>query len=84
MEAEREALNQDAVLDRDAIATLAQHGMKISEAAPAELEDWKACSSPVSEVFLAKSGNTGEKVMAEYRKLLAGFAGNRASSRPRQ
>jgi C4-dicarboxylate-binding protein DctP len=80
MEAERSALNQDVVLDREAIAVLAQHGMKISEAAPAELQEWKACSSPVSEVFLAKSGETGEKVMAEYRKLLIGFAGKGPSS----
>jgi C4-dicarboxylate-binding protein DctP len=83
MEAERSALNQDAVLDREAIAALAQRGMKISELAPAELEEWKACSSPVSEVFLTKSGETGERAMAEYRKLLAGFAGNGPTGRSR-
>jgi C4-dicarboxylate-binding protein DctP len=82
MEAEQAALNRDIVLDREAIAILAQHGMKISEAAPAEIEEWKACSSPVSEIFLAKSGQTGEKVMAEYRKLLIGLAGKRPPSSP--
>jgi len=83
MEAERSALNQDAILDREAIAVLARHGMKISEVTPTEFDEWKACSSPVSEIFLAKSGETGEKVMAEYRKLLAGFIGNRPSGRSR-
>jgi C4-dicarboxylate-binding protein DctP len=80
MEAERAALTQDVILDREAVAVLAGHGMKISEASPADLDDWKACSSTVSELFLAKSGVTGEKVMAEYRKLL-GFASDRPSSR---
>jgi C4-dicarboxylate-binding protein DctP len=83
MEAEQSALNRDVVLDREAIAVLAQHGMKISEATPAELEEWKACSSPVSEIFLAKSGETGEKVMAEYRKLLVNFAGKGSAGQPR-
>jgi C4-dicarboxylate-binding protein DctP len=80
MEAERSALNQDVVLDREAIAVLAGHGMKISEASATELEEWKACSSPVSEIFLAKSGEMGDKVMAEYRKLVAGSTANRPSS----
>jgi C4-dicarboxylate-binding protein DctP len=83
MEAERLALNQDVVLDREAIAVLARHGMKISDATPTELEEWKACSSPVSEIFLARSGETGEKAIAEYRKLLVGFTGNRPSGRSR-
>jgi C4-dicarboxylate-binding protein DctP len=83
MEAERSALNQDVVLDREAIAVLARHGMKISEATPTELEEWKACSSPVSEIFVARSGETGEKAMAEYRKLLVGFTSNRPSGRSR-
>jgi C4-dicarboxylate-binding protein DctP len=82
MEAEQAALNRDIVLDREAIAILAQHGMNISEAAPAELDEWKACSSPVSEIFLAKSGETGEKIMAEYRKLLIGLAGKGPPSAP--
>jgi C4-dicarboxylate-binding protein DctP len=82
IEAERAALNQDVVLDREAMAVLAGHGMKISEASSADLDDWKACSSTVSEVFLAKSGETGEKVMAEYRKLLIGFTGSRPSGQP--
>ena len=81
MEAERSALNQDVVLDHEAIAVLAKHGMKISEVTPTELEEWKACSSPVSEGFLARSGETGEKVMAEYRKLLVGFSINRGPPR---
>jgi C4-dicarboxylate-binding protein DctP len=81
MEAEQSALSRDVVLDREAIAILAQHGMTISNAAPAELEEWKACSSPVSEIFLAKSGEIGEKVMAEYRKLIVGLAGKGPFSR---
>jgi C4-dicarboxylate-binding protein DctP len=80
IEAGQLALNRDVVLDREAIAVLAQHGMKISEAAPTEIGEWKSCSSPVSEIFLAKSGATGEKVMAEYRKLLIGLAGKGPSS----
>jgi C4-dicarboxylate-binding protein DctP len=83
MEAEQAALNRDVVLDREAIAVLAQHGMKISEAGPTDLQEWKACSSPVSEVFLAKSGEIGEKVMAEYRKLLIGTLRKGPSSRSR-
>jgi C4-dicarboxylate-binding protein DctP len=82
IEAEQSALNRDIVLDREAIAVLAQHGMKIWEAAPAELEEWKACSSPVAEIFLAKSGEVGERVMAEYRKLIVGLAGKGPFSRP--
>jgi C4-dicarboxylate-binding protein DctP len=70
LEAELKAQSQDAAVDNQSIAALSRLGMKVVEATPEELHEWKACSSPVSEAFLAKSGRIGEKVMSEYRKLL--------------
>jgi C4-dicarboxylate-binding protein DctP len=76
-EAEGWAQKHDAAVDRQSIAVLSQRGMKLVEATAKEIEEWKSCSSPVSEVFLEKSGPTGEKVMAAYRKLFLDFARNR-------
>jgi C4-dicarboxylate-binding protein DctP len=70
MAAELAALNKDEAVDRESIATLVRHGLKVTEITSKELDEWKACSSPVSEVFLAKSGAMGEKVITAYRKLL--------------
>ena len=61
---------QDADADREAVEKLLGHGMKVTEAGPDEIEEWKICSSPVSEAFLENSGSHGGRVMLEYRKLL--------------
>ena len=78
LEAERKAEEQDAAVDRESVKVLSGHGVKVAEATPEELDEWKSCSSPVSEVFLAKSGATGEKVMAAYRKLRIDFVKGRS------
>jgi C4-dicarboxylate-binding protein DctP len=75
-EAEEWAQKHDAAVDRQSIATLSQRGMKVAEVSGAELEEWKSCSSPVSEVFLEKSGPTGQRVMSAYRELLLDFVRN--------
>lgn len=73
-EAESRAQKQDASVDDQSIATLLRRGMKVAKASAEELEEWKSCSSPVSEAFLERSGPTGEKVMSAYRQLLVDFA----------
>jgi len=83
LEAERMAEKQDAAIDRQSIADLSRHGMKIAEAAPDQLDDWKSCSSPVSEAFLERSGATGSKAMSEYRKLLTHWAKTQSIKAPR-
>ncbi len=70
LEAGHRAENQDVEGDRQAIADLLPHGMKVVKAGPDDLLQWKMCSSPVSEAFLERAGGPGQKVMTEYRKLL--------------
>ncbi len=73
-QAQIRAVNYDAEADRQGIETLKGRGMHITEAGPDDLEEWKICSSPVSESFLENSGAAGGKVMLEYRKLLLNLA----------
>jgi C4-dicarboxylate-binding protein DctP len=72
---EHAAQNQDALVDRKSIEFLKKRGLTVVEATESDRAEWKECSSPVSEIFLSKSGPTGEKVMAEYRRLLLRSAG---------
>jgi C4-dicarboxylate-binding protein DctP len=69
-EAQIRSEKQDAEADRRGIETLKERGMHVTEAGPDDLEQWKICSSPVSEAFLENSGAAGGKVMLEYRRLL--------------
>jgi C4-dicarboxylate-binding protein DctP len=70
LEAQIRSEKQDAEADRQAIETLKGRGMHVTEAGRDDLDQWKICSSPVSEAFLENSGAAGGKVMLEYRRLL--------------
>jgi C4-dicarboxylate-binding protein DctP len=70
---------QDAQADREAIEILKGRGMRVTVAGPDEVEEWKICSSPVSETFLENSGSAGGRVMHEYRKLLLNLYQNRST-----
>ena len=79
LEAGHRAENQDVEGDRQAIADLVHHGVKVVEAKPDDLEKWKICSSPASEAFLERAGGPGQKVMSEYRKLLLSVVQNQSA-----
>ncbi len=76
LEAGRRVENQDVEGDRQAIAVLLQHRVKVVEAGPDGIEKWKTCSSPVSEAFLERAGAPGYKAMSEYRKLILNVTQN--------
>jgi C4-dicarboxylate-binding protein DctP len=70
-EAERAGLEKLEAVEKQSIALAVAHGMKVADITPEDLDDWKSCSTQMSEDFLAKSGSMGQKVMDGYRKVLA-------------
>jgi C4-dicarboxylate-binding protein DctP len=79
VEAQARSEKQDEQADKLSIVQLQEKGMKVFEAGPDELEQWKICSSPVSETFLENSGPAGGRVMHEYRKLLVNVVQNQTA-----
>lgn len=68
---------QDQIWDRylqieaDAYAKVKAHGMKVYDLAPADVEAWRICSSPMLEAYAERIGEPGEKMFAAYGKLRA-------------
>lgn len=61
----------DRYLATEAVAySLAeQRGMEVYELTQHDFEDWRACSSPLLEAYMERTGDTGQQLFAAYGKL---------------
>jgi C4-dicarboxylate-binding protein DctP len=59
-----------SVIEKESLERAKQNGMRISEITDEEIDEWKECSSIMSENYLARSGLAGNAVLSGYRKIL--------------
>ena len=58
-------------VEADAYTFAREKGMKVLELTPDQVVQWRACSAPVLENFMANSGDLGRQLMMAYAKLRA-------------
>jgi TRAP-type C4-dicarboxylate transport system substrate-binding protein len=58
-----------ATIRADAYAFAVQKGMRVVELTAADMEAWRACSSPLLEAYLELAGEAGPKLFAAYGRL---------------
>jgi TRAP-type C4-dicarboxylate transport system substrate-binding protein len=56
-------------VEAEAYSLARQKGMKIYDLMPADVEQWRACSSPLLEAYMERIGEAGQKLFAAYGKL---------------
>jgi C4-dicarboxylate-binding protein DctP len=56
-------------LEADAYRFARENGMKVYDLAPYQVAEWRACSAPVLDAFMAESGESGLQLMRAYGKL---------------
>ena len=58
-----------AAIEAAAYALAKKNGMTVHELSSQDVEDWRACSSPLLEAYMEKIGEPGRKLFAAYGKL---------------
>jgi C4-dicarboxylate-binding protein DctP len=66
---ERQLRHQIAQIEDHDYAFARERGMKIYELTPNQVADWRACSAPVLDEFMASSGEPSHQLMQVYGKL---------------
>jgi C4-dicarboxylate-binding protein DctP len=66
---EQKLRDEIARLETDAYRFASEHGMKVYDLAPHQVAEWRACSAPVVDAFMAESGESGLQLMRAYGKL---------------
>lgn len=64
--------------DEEAYAFARAKGMKIVELSSFDLAEWRACSAPVVESFMAASGQLGQELLKQYGQMRADPCCNQA------
>jgi C4-dicarboxylate-binding protein DctP len=64
--AERELWDGLLLRDEEAYAFARAKGMNVVELSSFDLAEWRACSAPVVESFMAASGQLGQKLLKQY------------------
>jgi C4-dicarboxylate-binding protein DctP len=66
---ERQLRDQIAQIEDADYGFAREKGMKIYELTPDQVAEWRACSSPVLEEFMARSGEMAHRLLLVYGKL---------------
>jgi C4-dicarboxylate-binding protein DctP len=67
--AEQDLQQHMADIEAEAYAFARAKGMKIHELTPDEVAEWRACSAPVLDDYMSKTGELGQHLLAAYGKL---------------
>jgi C4-dicarboxylate-binding protein DctP len=67
--AEQDLQQHMADIEAEAYAFARAKGMKIHELTPDEVAEWRACSAPVLDDYMSKTGELGHHLLAAYGKL---------------
>ena len=78
-EAERELWDGLARADEEADTFARSKGMKVVELSSFDLAEWRACSAPVVDSFMADAGQLGHELLKQYGRMRADPCCNRAS-----
>jgi C4-dicarboxylate-binding protein DctP len=76
--AERELWDGLARADEEANAFARAKGMKVVDLSSFDLAEWRACSAPVVDSFMAASGQLGQALLKQYGLMRADPCCNRA------
>jgi C4-dicarboxylate-binding protein DctP len=55
--------------ETEGYALAVKNGMKIHQVTPDDVAEWRACSAPVLEEFMNKSGELGQRLLEAYGEL---------------
>lgn len=69
MQVEKDLQQRMADIEAEAYAFARSKGMKIHDLTPDEVAEWRACSAPVLEEYMSRTGGLSERLMAAYGKL---------------
>ncbi len=78
-EAERELWDGLARADEEADAFATSKGMKVAELSSFDLAEWRACSAPVVDSFMAHAGQLGHDLLKQYGLMRADQCCNQAA-----
>jgi C4-dicarboxylate-binding protein DctP len=67
--AESDLRDRFVSIEADAYKFAAGKGMKVLEPSPDQIVQWRACSAPVLENFMANSGDLGRQLLSAYGRL---------------
>jgi C4-dicarboxylate-binding protein DctP len=66
---ERKLREQIAQIESDDFRVVREKGMKVYELTPDQVAEWRACSAPVLDEFMASSGELAHQLMLAYGTL---------------
>jgi C4-dicarboxylate-binding protein DctP len=66
---EQKLRDEIARLENDAYRFARENGIKVYELAPYQVAEWRACSAPVLDAFMAEAGESALQLMRAYGKL---------------
>jgi len=78
-EAERELWDGLARADEEADTFARSKGMKVVELSSFDLAEWRACSAPVVDSFMADAGQLGHELLKQYGLMRADLCCDRAA-----
>jgi C4-dicarboxylate-binding protein DctP len=70
-DAERELWEGLVRADEEADAFARAKGMKVAELSSFDLAEWRACSAPVVDSFMAEAGHLGQELLKQYGQMRA-------------
>jgi C4-dicarboxylate-binding protein DctP len=70
-DAERELWEGLVRADEEADAFARAKGMTVAELSSFDLAEWRACSAPVVDAFMAEAGHLGQELLKQYGKMRA-------------
>jgi len=70
-DAERELWEGLVRADEEADAFARAKGMKVAELSSFDLAEWRACSAPVVDGFMAEAGQLGQELLKQYGQMRA-------------
>jgi C4-dicarboxylate-binding protein DctP len=78
-EAERGLWDGFVLADKEADDFAAAKGMKVVELSSFDLAEWRACSAPVVDGFMASAGQLGQELLKQYGLMLAELLSDKAA-----
>jgi C4-dicarboxylate-binding protein DctP len=81
-EAERELWDGLVRADDEADAFARAKGMKVTELSSFDLAEWRACSAPVVDAFMADAGQLGHELLKQYGRMRADMCCDKAADAP--
>ena len=66
---EKDLREKFAAVEKKAYAFAAEKQMTVVDVSPNDLIEWRACSAAMIDQFLRRSGDLGQKLMADYGRL---------------